>query len=393
MSGNKQPQSTIARPKGLPRAEWASMNGQQKKSAAKKWHFAVNDLSMGSADAPAKKRSEKKSRSIISLNPRSQQNSQSGMQVQRIQQDELIHTVDGQSTFNCVSWQIQPGLATVFPWLSKISILFQKYRVHNIRFYLKTLVSPLATLGQQGRAILSFDSDSSSTLLTSLQQAEAMEPHADGLPCDNIVLVAPSGRVGPLWTRFGPVPSGTDIKLYDFGTLMLCTSGFGASGTFAELRVAYDIELMLPQLPSETRPTINFTASAFKSPVNTSLTTTVTVAVPLSLVGSVGNGLALDIPVSGSMFTMPQGLFEVCCRVGFSNSATSVTFRGVYVFINSVQITDYDCVESGTSIGGGTLLASFVYSFNAGDTLEFKMLSNFASGTCTAVGYMYATLA
>lgn len=392
MSNKKNNESVMARPKGMPKTQWAAMNAKQKKTAAKKWHFSLQDFSMGSGDAPTKKRGM---RSVISLNPRSQENAPNGttMAGQRISQDELLRTVDGGLGFQCISLQVQPGLATVFPWLSKMAALYQKYRIHNLRFYLKTLVSGFSTLGQTGRAILSFDSDSAATILQNLNQAEAMEPHADGLPSDNIALVAPCNRVGPLWTRVGPVPSGTDIKLYDFGTLFLCTTGFSAAGTFAELRASYDVEFMLPQLPNDVKPVVNFTASTFKTPINASLATGVALPLQLSQVGQAGNGLALDIPVSGTVFTMPAGLFEVSCKATFTPSAFSRSTTYLWVWINGVQVTEYDVIANGTSMATETLSADFVYAFNAGDTLEFRAMTQFASGTCTVVGTMYATLA
>lgn len=361
------------------------------KSKNKKWFLGFDNFRMGSGDAPKRSRNM----DLISMAPAEmgvQQASSNRRQI--IAQDELVAMVQGSVTLQCTSWQVQPGLVANFPWLAQIANLYQKYKIRSMVFYFKPTVSQYNALGQQGRVVLSFDTDALSPLLQSTQQAEAMTPHVDGLPYEKMFLELPSERATPgdgKFVRSGPAPAGSDIKTYDAGVVYFTTEGLGGSGQIGELRVKYVVELLNPVLPNTIPPQVNYRVSAFSASSPASLTTGVQTQIAINTVGTVGNGLGVGYTAGGS-FTMPSGLFNLTFKVKFTPSANNITTCIYEIRINGGAVGWSSFRNESATMGINTYVLPVTRAFSAGDVVTCWAQANFPSGTATADGYLQIEL-
>lgn len=234
--------------------------GARQGKKLKRWEFnliktgnvSANYMSGNSARSMISNKPTRKVREIVDqpgLGKLTQVNSG-----QIIEQDEFIGLVNGSETIESTSYSIQPGLAAVFPWGSKVANLYERYSILDVCFYYKPTVSPFAVGGQQGKMVLSIDYDAAEGPPTTIQEAETMDPHADGLPYENISLCVDPSRATPAGGKFirpGPV-AGTDIKTYDAGNLYVTAAGTATSAQVGELRVRYRISFSNPRLSAPT---------------------------------------------------------------------------------------------------------------------------------------------
>jgi hypothetical protein len=316
---------------------------------------------------------------MISVAP-GESSSKAQNKTQLICQDELIQTVSSSVTFDCVSVLVQPGFAAVFPWLAQIAVLFQKYRIRSMKFYFKPTVSQYNTLGQAGRLVLSFDTDSASPLLTSLEEAEGMAPHADGMAYEKLVLNVPDRAKRSLFVRSGPQPVGTDIKTYDAGRLFISTQGMTGIGQIGELRVKYEVEVFQPMLPDQLRPAINISICKFQMPSAVSMVTGVaSINNPTT---KIANGLDLSIDAAGII--MPAGWFQVKMHHEFTNSTNSATDFAGALFLNGLILASTRVGWNGTgSLGGYYGDSVIIHKFVEGDRVQCWGSATFASGAST----------
>jgi len=188
-----------------------------------------------------------------------------------IEEDEYIGavTVAGQPNFNVVSYSVNIGNATTFPWGSTIAKNFEKYRFSYCEFYYKREVSEFATNGQVGKVMLSFDNDAADGAPVNKQQVEDTVPHSDGMPSENFALEIPIRELRRLvdgfFVRPAGLPGGTDIKTYDIGNLFVSTQGILNNVEVGELHVRYRCELFIPILEGTTQIPANNQVSVFRS--------------------------------------------------------------------------------------------------------------------------------
>jgi hypothetical protein len=166
---------------------------------------------------------------------------------------------------------IQPGLSTVFPWLSTIAARFESYRFNRLRF----IYEPVVPTTSSGSVMMAIDFDASDSAATS--KVQLMSYH-------NAVRIAPWSQThyesdqGDLW-KFGTQryirtsPTAGDIKTYDVGTFQIATQGVSVLGTndpqvLGELYVEYDVDFYTPQIESGTiQSTASLVCSGAGGPV------------------------------------------------------------------------------------------------------------------------------
>jgi hypothetical protein len=249
-----------------------------------------------------------------------------------ITEDEYLVDIDGSENFSVTRYPVNPGQSSTFPWLSTIAPNFEKYRFKKLEFYYKPIVSGFATGGQKGKVIFSFDTDASDPSPTSKRQMENTIPHADSTPWSSFSLNLEPRIINRLtdahYVRSGGVPSGTDIKTYDIGTLYVGTQGMVVdSGKVGELRVRYVVDLLIPILEelSTPAPTFHVFSSYNYSTTDGAGTITDAFIIPQSESGSGQlinastmtidiNGLGLT--ASGTSLRLPVGVYFV--TYGFS---------------------------------------------------------------------------
>jgi len=171
---------------------------------------------------------------------------------QIIEEDEFISDIQGSPDFTTTKFPINPGQATTFPWGHAIASLYERYEYQFIEFYYRREVSEFSNSGQSGKVILSCDYDASDPLPTNKQMVLDTEPHSDGMPCmEQIVLRLDCKQLRSADGKFvrpGVQPAGTDIKTYDGGNFYISTVGTPDTNVIGELHVRYRVKVFIPVL-------------------------------------------------------------------------------------------------------------------------------------------------
>jgi len=164
----------------------------------------------------------------------------------RIRHREYVADITGSVLFVIQQYNINPGLALLFPWLSQLAILFESYLVNGLKFQFRTE----APTSQAGKAMLAVDWDvldavpaSKTALMQERTKADSPVWVDLDLNCD----IADLRKFGTQrFVRNGTAPSGSDLKTYDVGMLSVATQGVTGAPVIGELWVEYDIELITP---------------------------------------------------------------------------------------------------------------------------------------------------
>ncbi len=305
--------------------------------------------------------------------------------------DEFIGavTVANQPNFNVTSYAINPGQATLFPWLSKQASQWEKYVFNKLEFYYKREVSEFAAAGSAGKVIFSVDFDASDAPPTSKQQMEDTVPHADSMPSENLSLVLPVSQMhGPSviskYVRAGGLPGNADIKTYDVGNLHVATQGITSNVEVGELRVRYSCTFSVPVLDSTNAAPANNQVTQYQSQ-----TDVLTTATPHTLVwGTVDTNGLQAVNTTGSI-VLPAGNYIVWTTVNFEASGANLTDVNIIIQKNSVAMKTNP--PQWTPAAGTTVISysdQTYFSSNGTDTLKVVVSQTFGAGTAQA----YATL-
>jgi hypothetical protein len=171
-----------------------------------------------------------------------------------IEHREYLRDIQGSVDFTLTSFDLNPGQAKTFPWLANIASAFEEYRLLGCIFEFKsTSASALnSTNTALGSVIMATEYDVSDEPFYSKlgmenhQFATSSKPNLSML---HAIECAPAQTVVPQrWVRTGPVPSGADPKLYDWGRFSIATAGMQAVSTIGELWVTYRVQVLKPQL-------------------------------------------------------------------------------------------------------------------------------------------------
>jgi hypothetical protein len=293
-------------------------------------------------------------------------------------------TVAAQPAFNVVSYPVNPGQASTFPWLSLMAPQWEKYQFNMLEFYFKREVSEFATAGSAGKVIFSADFDASDAPPTTKQQMEDSVPHADAMPCENLVLRLPKNQMHQAslakYVRSGGLPGNADIKTYDVANLHVATQGIPSNVEIGELRVRYSCTFSVPVLDSANAAPANNSISLFTDePAGNPLATTVAEREAFATV--VANGLI--IANAGGLFTPPPGNYVVDFWGNFAGSANVITDCSLTLRKNAVAVSPSPTF-TGTITDTVNLSGHSYISCNGTDTVDVQVVATFAAGTVEA---------
>jgi len=190
-----------------------------------------------------------------------------------VRHTEFIQNISGTEDFSLFSLPINPGLDTVFPWLSQIAPAFEQYKWRGLVFTYKTTSADLVTgtNGALGQVIMATDYDSADADYTSQREMLNSEYAKSAKPSVSFVHPIETARSQTpyklFYTREGDPPANADIRLYDVGKFQLATQGMQATGgTIGQLWVSYEIEFLKPQFKLDVGVEADhFTASTIPS--------------------------------------------------------------------------------------------------------------------------------
>lgn len=154
------------------------------------------------------------------------------------------------SNFNVNSYSINPGLNASFPWLSNVAANYESYLFKKLHYMYK----PICPTNTPGKVILAIDYDAADATPSSKVVINSYESAASCSVWDQVVNRSTTMNMRKFgvqrYVRNTVAPTGTDIKTYDIGKLLVATSNTpNTATTLGELYVEYEIELYTPQLP------------------------------------------------------------------------------------------------------------------------------------------------
>jgi len=237
-----------------------------------------------------------------------------------LDEDEYIADISGSVGFATTSYPINPGQSSTFPWGNRIAALYEKYDFHLLEFYYRREVSEYAANGQTGKVMLSVDYDAADSSPVSKQQVLDTEPHVDGMPCTETIVLrvdcTQMRKQDSHYVRPGTQPVNTDIKTYDAGNLFVSTYGNTNTTVIGELRVRYKCMLSVPVLENPAGGSSPVAGSYFQ--ITSALTGETgpasTVYAPLFASAKnpvvIANGIGATIASTG-LITLPAGSYLV----------------------------------------------------------------------------------
>jgi hypothetical protein len=168
----------------------------------------------------------------------------------RVKHREFLSDLAGFTAFGLRSWVINPGLGSLFSWLSQIAGSFEEYKFHRLCLVYQTF----AGTDTKGSVMVAYDYDiaddnpSSKQDLLAFYGAQRCPAWAE-LCCP---LEAKKTANKFLLVRTG-AETGYDMHLYDVARLIVAVQGFEDDyESVGELYLDYDVELRVPQKRSDS---------------------------------------------------------------------------------------------------------------------------------------------
>jgi hypothetical protein len=213
----------------------------------------------------------------------------------RIRHREYLGEVTGTGlNFLLRKFQINPGLAATFPWLSGIATQFEQYKFHKLSFSYAT-ERPTYTPGYVLQVV---DYDPADDVPTNKQQMAMFQGATRCAVYDNMVFDADPKQLNReklLYLRYGNLAPNLDIKTYDAGQYLIATGGVGDELLIGELWVDYDVDLVAPQFQPIERITATSSLTVFEGP-------DVTAGLPFQNLTTQTGGLPVRAHSNGSAF-------------------------------------------------------------------------------------------
>jgi hypothetical protein len=306
-----------------------------------------------------------------------------------VQNEEFIGavTVANQPNFNVVSYPVNPGQSSTFPWLSLMAPQWEKYTFNMLEFYYKREVSEFNAAGQAGKVIFSADFDASDAPPSTKQQMEDSVPHADGMPCENLVLKLPKNQMHwnslAKYVRPGGLPGSADIKTYDVANVHIATQGIPANNEIGELRVRYSCTFSVPVLDSTTAIPANNSVALFESSAGEALTSTV--AKTMLLASATTNGL-LAVNTAGSI-VLPPGNYLADFDCAFANAGgNNCTVAQLVLLKNGTPIANTTQAFVGPALQTISQAGTTFVRSNGTDVFIMNCSATFGASTETGTG-------
>lgn len=158
------------------------------------------------------------------------------------------------NTFQIETFPLNPGQASLFPFLSNIAQNYEEYKIRGMVVHFKSLSGDSVASVQSGLGFVAMATQydaldatfKTKSAIENYSMSQSGKPSIDqihGIECDAHV-----NALSHLYVRTGSQPANSDLRLYDLGKLSIATACPGTSVTLGELWVSYDVELFKPKL-------------------------------------------------------------------------------------------------------------------------------------------------
>ncbi len=194
----------------------------------------------------------------------------------RVRHREYIQDVLGSVLFSAQLISINPGLSTMFPWLSVLAQQFESYLFRRFKLCYETQKSASTS----GTLMLAVDYDAGDSVPLSKQALMAYHNAVRSAvwnECCFMGDVLDLKKFGAQrYIRTGSLAANLDIKTYDVGNVILAVQGEADASAIGELYVEYDVELITPQVQADPSLAVSFyeswSGSSRAAPFTTVLT-------------------------------------------------------------------------------------------------------------------------
>jgi len=269
-----------------------------------------------------------------------------------LEHSEIFAVLPGSTTFTNTAIAIQPGLATVFPYGSKMAALFETYEFESLAIdYI-----PRVSSAKDGAVMMAMDYDAADSAPVNMFDMMSLTGAVQGNAWERLTINFDRRCMNKLrehFIRTSSLGSNLDIKTYDTAVLYIATDAMVSTANIGVLQLRYVMRLHTPQLAS-----LSFVQSTTAQ--YTGLVTVASVAGASTpfLTSPVWTPTATDILFGQSAAQVPV----------FTNSALIFPTPGsYYVTLKGTLVTTP--VETGAtwtiSAGAGSVLNDFVCADSA----------------------------
>lgn len=159
------------------------------------------------------------------------------------------------NTFQVQSFSLNPAQSQTYPWLSQIASQYEEYMPMGVVFEFKSTCSDAIASSTDlalGTVTMATQYDSTNPPFSSLQQMLNYEYAQSGKVSESFLhMIECDPRQSPLtrlYTRPGDVPGNADIRLYDFGTFYISSSGLqGTSINLGQIWISFQYAFFKPR--------------------------------------------------------------------------------------------------------------------------------------------------
>jgi len=336
---------------------------------------------------------------FVSKAPRTSRAKNGGI---RVQYEELVEgSVQGSATFaQSLSYVLQPGLSTTFPWVSTQAAQYEQYIIHSVSYQ----YIPITNTSSSGDIIMFCDYNPQDPApLDGTGETEAMDH--PGAVCGSVWDTHVFHASTKLMHAIGPrkfvrtVNIAGDPKTYDCGKFYLYTNNC-ADIPIGKLRVFYDIEFFCPQIRPHTELLPSTSSRFYLKTIQTMVDETHTPLLwrgpnetgvsllmdPLRFNTNSAGATGLDIYT----FYPPAGIYHISVRVQLVNSVDENSTGYIELYKNASAYPMASNLYRAIGYMGGvgtSLTLEDIISFNGTDTFSVTAL---CGPTLTGAGLIVA---
>jgi len=176
-----------------------------------------------------------------------------------VRHKEFLATITGSANFTVQHiFDLNPGVANTFPWLSTVAGSFSEYSIKGLVFhYVPTSgVAVSSTNAALGSVMIQTTYRASDSPPTSKHEILNEYWSNEVVPCETMCHpLECDPKENPFqihYVRAGEVPEGDTILMYDLGKTYVAVQGQQSTGVLGDLWVTYEIEFKKPVISSNT---------------------------------------------------------------------------------------------------------------------------------------------
>lgn len=305
---------------------------------------------------------------------------------------EYMGDIISSTDFNLQSYDINPGLQTVFPWLSSVAECYEEYSFRGLVFEFKSMSadSPLAsaTSTALGSVIMATSYNSLSPPFHNKVEMANYDFANSAKPSESFIHPVECKRawnpVSELYVRTALVdPSTSDQRLYDLGKFQIAVVGCQSDvGVIGELWASYEIEFFKPKYATNTLSShIQLGSVTNTAPLGTAV---------VRSASQTGSTLGGVINAAGTSYSFPPSLGFGTFLVNWVvvGSSTACTLPGIsYTNCSNKALWVNDTAVRAATPNGTTTTANIIcfilqidapeasFTFTTGGTLPASITS------------------